>query len=335
MLDTPPSDGKKRNVRKDKKDKPPFSLPLGDDKENNKNATNSNLPPSTKADNQPCSEAATAPAASSVILGEQKTTERKDDASEMRKRREEVERLQSEKRDLEEMVAFLQQRLKKKGNETETGRIERERLASEVISHIATINGLKEKITVLEMDLARLTEEKTIEEEKSRQLAQLHADQAHQHAAQMAQEQKQHSKELSEEREKAQKIKAQLEQSRNTNVDLQQEVEKVRCEMREMKESREATQQLSTLNAIKDAFALQVESQKKENETLTQQVCELQRQLFFTLALALKLNSSLIGRPSNNDVHSLWEKAQQIAFTPDLYSRWLSLQFAEVQQSEN
>jgi len=78
------------------------------------------------------------------------------------------------------------------------------------------------------MDLARLTEEKTIEEEKSRQLAQLHADQAHQHAAQMAQEQKQHSKELSEEREKAQKIKAQLEQSRNTNVDLQQEVEKVR-----------------------------------------------------------------------------------------------------------
>jgi len=48
--------------------------------------------------------------------------------------------------------------------------------------------------------------------------------------------------------------------------------------MREMKESREATQQLSTLNAIKDAFALQVESQKKENETLTQQVCELQRQ---------------------------------------------------------
>ncbi len=79
----------------------------------------------------------------------------------------------------------------------------------------------------MEKDLARVTEEKTVEE-KLRHLAQLHADQAHQHAAQMAQEQKQHSKELSEEREKAQQIEAQLEKSRNTNVVLQQEMDKVR-----------------------------------------------------------------------------------------------------------
>lgn len=56
--------------------------------------------------------------------------------------------------------------------------------------------------------------------------------------------------------------------------------------------------------------------------------------LFFTLALALKLSSSLMGKPSNKDVHALWDQAKQSAIPPERFSLWLSMQFAEVQQSE-
>jgi hypothetical protein len=64
-------------------------------------------------------------------------------------------------------------------------------------------------------------------------------------------------------------------------------------------------------------------------------LCSLQSiRLFFTLALALKLNSSLMGKAVNKNVHALWEKAKQRSIPSDQWSRWLSLQFAEVQQSE-
>lgn len=62
--------------------------------------------------------------------------------------------------------------------------------------------------------------------------------------------------------------------------------------MQEMKQSQEATQQLATLTAIKDAFALQIEVQKKENETLVSQLDHLQREYAFSTLLRSRVETN-------------------------------------------
>lgn len=212
-----------------------------------------------------------------------------------------MERLQSEKRELEELLAFHQQRLKKKDQETKAERTEKgtllalintaptscasltvvvcaEKLQGDVAVLSEKIDKLNATIEELERNLTAAREEKAMEEDKSRHLAKLHAEQAHQHAALIAEEQKQHERELNEERERVRRVEAQLQETQEANAALLHEVEEVHGEMKEIKESREATQQLATLTAVKDAFALQIEVQKKENENLVSQVDQLQRE---------------------------------------------------------
>lgn len=213
-----------------------------------------------------------------------------------------MERLQSEKRELEELLAFHQQRLKKKDQETKAERTEKgtllslistnttpyahrspprvcaEKLQGDVAVLSEKIDKLNATIEELERNLTAAREEKAMEEDKSRHLAKLHAEQVHQHAALIAEEQKQHERELNEERERVRRVEAQLQETQEANAALLHEVEEVHGEMQEMKESREATQQLATLTAVKDAFALQIEVQKKENENLVSQVDQLQRE---------------------------------------------------------
>jgi len=163
----------------------------------------------------------------------------------------------------------------------------------------ATITALKDRIGDLERDLAQALEEKAVEEEKTRHLVKLHAEQAQRHAETLAEEQKLHEKEVAEERERARLLGAQLQESQQANAALSLEIEAVPCqlereeqllftlshcpmqthtEMQKVKESQQATQQLATLTAIKDAFALQIQVQKKENESLVSQVDLLQRE---------------------------------------------------------
>jgi chromosome segregation ATPase len=186
-------------------------------------------------------------------------------------------------------------------------------LQGEVSSLSATIDKLKEKIDELERNLTTAREEKAMEEDKSRHLAKLHAEQAHQHAALITEEQKQHDKELAEERERVRRVEERLLESQEANAALINEVQEVHGEMKEMQESREAAQQLATITAVKDAFALQIEVQKKENETLTSQVDQLQREYVFPLSIyhQLVLEHSLtiawrFARCNQSGCSSLW-----------------------------
>lgn len=103
-----------------------------------------------------------------------------------------------------------------------------EQLRLKVASLTAAISRLEERIGELEEDLAKVREEKAIEEEKSRHLAKLHADQAHQHAAILAEEQQHHEKALKEERVKLQSLEVELEQSHQINSSLSRELDEVR-----------------------------------------------------------------------------------------------------------
>jgi hypothetical protein len=90
------------------------------------------------------------------------------------------------------------------------------------------INALEDQIAELQRDLLKTREEKSMEEDKSRHLAKLHAEQAHQHAALIAEEQKKHERELNEEREKTQRAEAQLQDTNMEKAALTREVEEVR-----------------------------------------------------------------------------------------------------------
>jgi DNA repair exonuclease SbcCD ATPase subunit len=128
---------------------------------------------------------------------------------------------------------------------------------------------------------------------------------------------------LNIEKEEKHQLESKILENEGAQEQLIAQLEKLKTELAEVEQSQKADQQLATLNLVKEAFEAQLVQYKKTNQDLTEHVEMLEKQLFVSLTLAIKLSRSLSGEHCNRDTTELFEEATRKRVSVWDWSSWL------------